>query len=667
MRKYCSIFGLALIGICSQALAEEATNNSSLHQLSIEQLSTMEVNSASKIASQISAASSAVSIVTAKDIQDYGYHTLAEILESMRGLYITNDRAYSFLGGRGYGRPGDFTGRIMLLVDGNQINNNIYNSANLEYVGILDTSIIERVEYVPGSGSIIYGNNAFFGIINVITKRGHDINGVQVVGEAASHNSKEAKVNYGKRLDNGADILLSASGFNSDGQNLFFPDTVVQLPGSNGVARNLDEQRSRRFFGKMELDSWFAEFAYSTRKKDIPTAPYSADFNAPYHYEDNMFMASLKHDRQLSPSLQMSINSYYGNFNYKGLTTFSSTPFNERSIGQWWGINTQFIGTWFQNQRILMGSELRNDYKQEISNITTHLNTHELTLSLYAQDEITINNQWMASLGARFDSSKDKFDRNLNKVSPRLALIYKPLDTTTVKTSWSTAYRRPNPFEKYYGDNTSVFPNPSLQPERISATELAVEHRLDQDTRILGSIYHNETDDYIRSIDTDPSSATKNQFQNSNGDTTNGAELEFEKHWKNDIRLRTSLAYQKIKTGNGFNPVNSPRKIGKFNLSTPLFNANWRAAIEVQAYSKRYTEDTISGIDDGSYISTGGYSLTNLTITAKKILPNLDVAFGIRNLFDLDYVHVAPNSNFYQTTIPQDDRTYWLRMTYDFK
>lgn len=290
MRAYSSIFGLALIGIWSQAVAEETNtvNATNLLQMPIEQLSAMEVVSASKIASQISAAPSAVSIVTAKDIKDYGYRTLAEILESMRGLYITNDRAYSFLGGRGFGRPGDFTGRIMLLLDGNQVNNNIYNSAGLGYTGIIDVSLIDRVEYVSGPGSTMYGNNAFFGIINVITKHGHDINGVQVIGEVASFNSKEAKINFGKRLDNGADVLLSASGFNSDGQNFHFPGA----PG-DGVARNLDNQQSRHLFGKLELDNWFAELAYTHRKKDIPTAPYSAKFNAPYNYEDTTLEGSV--------------------------------------------------------------------------------------------------------------------------------------------------------------------------------------------------------------------------------------------------------------------------------------------------------------------------------------------------------------------------------------
>ncbi|MDD2933927.1 MAG: TonB-dependent receptor [Methylotenera sp.] len=640
----------------TQALAEDADvrNQGDLTQIPIEQLVTMNVQSASKIANQISIAPSAVSIVTAEDIKAYGYHTLAEILESMRGLYITNDRAYSFLGGRGFGRPGDFTGRIMLLLDGSQINNNIYNSAGLAYTGIIDPSMIERVEYVSGPGSAVYGNNAFFGIINIITKQGHDINGLQVVGEVSSYGGRDAKINYGKRLDNGAEVLFSASGFNSDGQDHYFANANH---GSGGVAHNLDDQQSRHLFGKVEWSEWVAQVAYSTRKKDVPTAPYGADFNAPYNYEDTSLEASLKHDRQLSQSVQMSLNGYYGHYGYRGLATYG-TPWNEASDGQWWGLNAQFVGSWFKNQRILFGSEFRYDFEQKITTPVSELNTHEKTLSFYLQDEISFNRYWVANIGARFDSNQDKVGHSTEKLSPRLALTYKPFDTTSFKLSRSIAYRRPSPFEKYYTDNDAQLANPDLKPERVDATELVVEHHFDQDTRLLGSIYHYQTDDYIWNVST----AGKSQFNNRSGGESNGAELELEKHWHNNVRFRVSAAAQNATNAKGSWQVNAPRQVAKANLSVPFWSQGWRAAFEVQSYSERKTE---------ANNVTGGYSLANLTITADKLLPHLGLAFGIRNLFDRDYSQVAPRSNLRgnnpMTTIPQDDRSYWLRMTYDFQ
>lgn len=658
---------LALLGVSPIAFAQSEPEQSSddLLSLPLEQLATMEVASASKIASQMSAAASAVSIVTANDIKDQGYRTLAEILASMRGLHITEDRAYSFLGGRGFGRPGDFTGRIMLLLDGNQVNNNIYNSAGLGYTGIIDVSLIERVEYVSGPGSAMYGNNAFFGIINIITKQGHDINGVQVIGEVASYRSKEFKVNYGKRLDNDAEVLLSASGLNSDGQNHYYPDAVSST--SDGVARHLDDQISRHFFGKLEYDGWFTELAYSHRKKDVPTAPYKVDFNSPYNYEDTSLQGSIRNDRQLSKNVQMSLRAYYGNYKYDGLSTYT-TPWVEKSAGQWWGLNTQFVGTWFDNQRILLGMEYRDDFQQDLSiryQGISGLNARysEKTLSLYAQDEIKLNQQWMANIGARYDINKDANDRTLSNVSPRLALTYQPLESTSLKLSWSSAFRRANPFEKYYADEiyNTQRANPNLDPEKIQATELVLEHHLDKSARVLATLYHQSTERYLRN-ETIAGTSDK-QFQNTSGASTNGIELEFEKHWSNDVRLRTSIAYQDAEANSREPMINIPSRIGKLNLSAPLLNPNWRVAFELQAYSKRYTEDKVAD----RYIDTGSYSLANLTISANSVLPNLDLAFGIRNLFNRDYAHVAPKSNEFQTTIQQNDRNYWLRMIYHFR
>ena len=112
-----------------------------------------EVVWASKIAQQISDSPSAVAIVTAADIRAYGYRTIADVINSMRGLYTTYDRRYQYMGGRGFGAPEDYAGRIMLLIDGYATQDNLFNQAYIDDSGLLDLEVVERVEYVPGTGS----------------------------------------------------------------------------------------------------------------------------------------------------------------------------------------------------------------------------------------------------------------------------------------------------------------------------------------------------------------------------------------------------------------------------------------------------------------------------------------------------------------------------------
>src|SRR6185295_1369374 len=154
--------------------------------LSLDDLMKAEIYTASKHWQAISEAPASVSIVTADEIQKYGYRTLADILRSIRGISITSDRNYSYVGVRGFARPGDFNTRLLLLVDGHRFNDNVYDGA---YIGTdfpIDVDLIERVELIRGPSSSLYGGSAFFGVINVVTKRAHNLRGPMVSFEAGT-------------------------------------------------------------------------------------------------------------------------------------------------------------------------------------------------------------------------------------------------------------------------------------------------------------------------------------------------------------------------------------------------------------------------------------------------------------------------------------------------
>ena len=76
----------------------------------------MQVTTASRYEQTALEAPAAVSVVTADDIQLFGYRTLADVLAGMRGLYVSYDRSYHYLGTRGFATPGDYNTRVLLLV-----------------------------------------------------------------------------------------------------------------------------------------------------------------------------------------------------------------------------------------------------------------------------------------------------------------------------------------------------------------------------------------------------------------------------------------------------------------------------------------------------------------------------------------------------------------------
>jgi outer membrane receptor for ferrienterochelin and colicin len=120
----CSLAGAFIAG---GSISVAAADKQDLTALPLESLLDMQVYSASKFPQKVSEAPAAVTIITSADIKDYGYRTLADILRSIRGLYITTDRNYSYLGVGGVGRPRDYNTRVTLLVDGYRANENKYD------------------------------------------------------------------------------------------------------------------------------------------------------------------------------------------------------------------------------------------------------------------------------------------------------------------------------------------------------------------------------------------------------------------------------------------------------------------------------------------------------------------------------------------------------------
>lgn len=616
-----------------------------LFKMSFEQLLETEVITASKIAQQLTDAPSAVTIVTSQDIEDYGYRTFAEILESMRGLYVSDDRAYAFLGGRGYGKPGDFTGRILLVIDGTQVNDNIYDSVFIDNAGPIDVALIDRIEYVSGPGTSVNTNNAFYGIINVYTKSGADFDSLQLSGDISSYSTKSGRGTYGKQLDGGQELLVSVSGLNSDGQSHYFQEI-------DDTSYNLDGQSNERLFAKLNWDKGLAEAIYRSRNKDIPTAPYGGDFGAPSNYTDTSFNFSAQQHFDLNQNLKLSLNAYYGYYNYEGLETFSSMPWLESSTGQWFGLNTHFFDSSFKFHKLVYGFEYRNDFEQKLTTPASLSNNDEQSVSAYLQDEYQFSDRITLSGGLRWSYNSDV---GHSETSPRLAVIYSPFDRTQFKLSYSKAYRNANPFEKYYTDNDVLLDNLNLGSEEIEAFELVAEHRLLNNAHILSSFYQYKTKDFISSVDV---GGGITQFQNTSGSTTQGIELEYERQWDTGLRLRTSYAFQHAMDANDNRQTNAPRHIGKMNVTTPVLNGNWHLGYELQAYSDRLTEHRTT---------IGSYSTSNLTLRSNRLLPNFSITMGIRNLFDRDYAHVAPPVNTYQIVIPQNRRNYFLQLVYDLK
>ena len=162
-----------------------------------------------------------MTLLTAADIRSFGYRTLKEILTSLPGIYSATDHSYSFVGARGLISLGEYNSRILVTVDGMALGDNIYQQTSLagnEFP--LDVDVIDRVEFIPGAGPVNYGNNAFLGIISVVTK---------------SAASKDQGV-ISASIDSDGELVKRGTAFIPVGSG----NALVSLTNLTGISRTVD-------------------------------------------------------------------------------------------------------------------------------------------------------------------------------------------------------------------------------------------------------------------------------------------------------------------------------------------------------------------------------------------------------------------------------------------
>ncbi len=615
---------------------------------------------ASKYEQKPSEAPASVSIITADEIQRYGYRTLSDILRSVRGLFTTYDRNYTYIGVRGFDRPGDYDTRVLLLLDGHRMNDNVYDQAAIGTESLIDVEDIDRVEVIRGPSSSLYGTNAFLAVVNVISKSGRILKGGQVEAESASFNTGKGRLAYGTKLKQGAEVYLSGSYYDSEGQSLFFPE-FNDPATNNGFADKADDDRYGHAFGKLTYGNLLLEGGFSTRTKSVPTASFGVIFNDPREKTtDRRDFLSLKYDRDLGQESRFSGSVSYDGYWYDGDYPYTTGNTKDYGYGRWWTAEAQSMTTLRDRHKIIYGAEVRYSNQQDqgyyqVAPFASYLNdTRQSSIwALYAQDEFRMADNVILNAGLR----RDDYTTFGGTTNPRLALIFGAQKPTALKILYGEAFRAPNAYELYYQDGGQTQErNPDLRPETIRTYEVDLEHSYQRGLRSVVSVYHYGIRNLI-TLEPDPLNPGLSIFENVDRVKADGAEFEVEGSFAHRLDGRVSYAYQN--TANeltGARLTNSPRHLAKLNLSTPLAADKLRASVEVLYLSGRDT--LVPG-------HTGGYTLTNLTLLGRNWRSGLGVSFSVYNLFDVKYGDPGGDEHV-QQVIPQDGRNYRLQVKYDF-
>ncbi len=655
----------AVLAFPAQAIAQ-ALSADDLMDMPLENLAEVEVliTGASKYAEKASESPSVVEVITAEDIEAYGYRTLGEALNGLHGLYLNNDRNYSTLGVRDFLLTGTTNSRILIMVDGRRMNENVFDSAYVGQEFMLDMDLVSRIEYISGPGSSIYGANAMMGVVNVVTKKGSDINGVQVAAGGGTFKTTKVRATYGGTLGNGADVMLSASGFNTNGvSNLYFFE-FDDPTTNNGIAHEMDGERTRRFFAKAEKNGFTYTAGYVDRFKQVPTRAFSTIFNDPgFKTDDSHAYNELKYANAFNDKTQVELKGFYHRYRNKAQYPYDDVPpryiLFDQYGGDWAGGEATFVTTAFDRQKIIFGAEFQWDISQKLFaydryGVYQDTDRNGIRSGLYAQDAISLRDDLVLNVGLRLDQHHliEKY-----QVNPRAGLIWNPHPSTTMKLLYASAFRAPNAMERDYDAFSSWVANPNNKEEQIKNYEAVAEWQDKNGLKLSGSVYFNEFRDVLSKNYTS-TSPDYHMFTNTGNLKSLGFEVAVEKQWDNGRELKGNINHTEYidHVGTAWGAVDDPKTVAKVRYTEPLFDGRAKLGIENVYVGPRTTL---------YYTEENSYNLTNANITAKNILPGTDISFGVYNLFNATWDMIG-GPDVRQEVIPMSGRNVLLTVRKTF-
>ena len=642
------------------ALLAQDAEDQDLTGFSLEDLSKVRLYTASRHLEDPRKAPSAVTVIDRDEIIRYGWRTLGDLLRSVPGFYTAYDRTYTYVGVRGFLQSGDYNARILLLIDGHRINENIYDSALVGTEFPLDMDLIDHVEIVRGPGSSLFGTNAELAVISVFTRRPER----QLTLEAASEmesflgRTGEAAVSFRTNRYNG---IVSASLYRSNGDaHLYFPE--FDAPDTNnGIADHLDGDSYDHAFGVIHRGQLRIEGLYSSRLKVIPNAPYQTTFNDPNNRAtDTRGFADVSYSRTFGHGTELDLRAYYDGYRFVRSFPYGKIGSPDRSLqiklanADWMGFES-VLGQKLGKHRIVVGTSGEYNFRinQKSYNIgeSPLLNDHRTPglAAVFGEAELNLHPKLSINLGGRID-----WYRSFGTAtSPRIALMYLPTSQTSLKYIFGHAFRAPDPYDQFYTDGRNITaPGKNLVPEDIESNTLLLEHTFAPWFHLTADLFENVIDNVFHQQQDQTTGLSS--FVNAHGDRSRGLEVDLDLKNASGWSGRTSYTYTRAKEDQGGKTVmNSPSNLAKFNATAPIVGKGFLGLEFLYAGSQQNFFDA----------RVSSSFLTNMTLSSKPIRSGLEFSASCNNVFDRRwYTPTGPESA--ELATQQDGRTWRFRIGY---
>lgn len=563
---------LATVAIPLAALADPSPDTAD--DKALQALLQREVQGPSRYAQSLMDAPAAVTVIGRDESSRLGHQTVGDMLARLPGVYIGNSRSYSSLGLRGFNRPGDYSSRTLMALDGQRLNDAIFDQGLPQLELPVVAEWVKRVELVQGPGSSVYGSNALLGVVNIVTLDGTDVPGLALTGSVGEHRQRRLQMHYGAADLAGGDLFIGLNAQRSDGENLHLPE----LGTADGWVRGLDGERQLSLLAKYRRGDWRASVAAVRREKDAPTAPYGTlPGEAGTTYVDSLMLGELAYDEGWRTDLRRSLRLGVAHYDFKGRYVFGepAVPLINRddAHARWLTLEGRVLWRGLLNHELMAGAELRTapHVVQRNYDVQPYALKLDSTISqdfaaLYVQDQWRLTPAVQLTSGLRLDHVRG-FSPAL---SPRMVLAFRPDERQSFKLMWARSFRTPNAYERFYDDaGASQLANPALKPERLNSVEAAWEHLLPSGQALSANVYHTRMHRLIELVPLSDEPDAVVQSRNVGRVSLTGLDLSIEQRVPDGWLWRASTSWVRARNEAGQRLTNAPVWMLKGHVIAP--------------------------------------------------------------------------------------------------
>ncbi|MBN1591364.1 MAG: TonB-dependent receptor [Pirellulales bacterium] len=485
------------------------------------------VEGVSKTSEKASEAPGIVDVITAQDIEDFGAKNLYEVLQWATSVYMTG----SFMLPRNVAAiRGDLRKHednlVLVLINGRPFRDTTLGGINVSIYTAFPIQTIERIEVIRGPGSVLYGTNAFDGVINVVTKNPKKPTlhasvlsgsfGWQSYSMAVGNGNKDRGYYGGATCirEKGWPFTATLEPPSTTETELFGQDNmgVFAMYRNGGLTANL-------FVAKATSDIVGSSVEWPSLKLDTPRV-----------FLDMGYLLELNQSRSLD---------LHFTYNYDGtqFPSVLSTPTTE----------VPFIAP--AHSFLLEGTyraELSDGFNLMIGGVTD-IHTggavmrplvpipwfREIWYSAYLQLDYQVND-WLKLVGGMQGNMPGTIRGG---IVPRAGVIASLSDNWTAKFLYGQAFRSPYQIERSI-DAIVVLGNPDLVPETIQTFDVQLAYHTDE-FRFAATYFHSDLFDMITRVGTIPET-----YVNLGGMEFQGVELENEWRLSDHWRWLGSVTYQ---------------------------------------------------------------------------------------------------------------------------